>query len=107
MGRVLGMVVVPKSRDFFFLCLWSRFLFLGAFFFQFSHISLHINDRGFVLKHDISSNPCIFPSYDCVYQSRVASVFNARLLMGAVLGLGSAKVNYCTGRGFWLHPIIA
>ncbi len=29
------------------------------------------------------------------------------VLMGAVCGLGTAKVNYCTGRGFWLHRIIA
>lgn len=29
------------------------------------------------------------------------------VLMGAVRGLGAAKVNYCTGRGFWLHWFIA
>lgn len=29
------------------------------------------------------------------------------VLMGAVCGLGAAKVNYCTGRSFWLHRIFA
>lgn len=47
--------------------------------------------------------PCTGKKSRCVcHQCVLCSV-----LMGAGCSLGSAKVNYCTGRRFWLHRIIA